>query len=122
MNMPPRSRLNEAWRRNQAALENQANGSVVIKLDEQRVTGAISAAVKIDSMAWRTDERTGQNRRIQTAIVTVDQSLLPDWALSDEMSLTGEIQAQGDWFKVASTQAQGTTLRIVANRWPDDAD
>jgi hypothetical protein len=97
-------------------------GVIIIQLDADHISPPISAAVKIDIMAWKQNEQTGQVYRQQTAYAHVSIGHLPDWATEDVLPLTGKIEIDGKWFKISSVDRNDVTLRITANYWPDSSD
>jgi hypothetical protein len=81
---------------------------------------SLAAAVKVDSMQWREDERTGKVFRQQTGYARIGTALLPAWATAEDLPRQGKIKLRGKWFKISDVQDQGGAFRIIANRWPDD--
>lgn len=117
-----RAALHDFRRMGQAKREELRGTVIVLRLDAERISPSIIAGVKKDPMGWKQNEQTGQVYRQQTAYAHIDLARLPEWATEDTLPLTGKIEIDDKWFKIAAAEQQGVTLRITANRWPDDSD
>lgn len=113
----------KAFRQTGQAKREELRGVMVrINLDAERTSPRIMAGVKKDPMGWKQNDQTGQLFRQQTAYAHIDLALLPEWATEDALPLIAKIEIDDKWFKIASAEKQGVTMRITANRWPDDSD